>query len=770
VAKPIPPVVHGPVVEKAPVVQVSSVLANATVTILVGAGPVGSTIAPANGTVWVPVSGVVMEGQTIVATQQTSEGTSDPSPDGVLVVHLPKPLPSPVFESPMSTCMSQIRMGGLAPGAELTVLVNGDPTKVVVQTKSLRTDDYFDVAPAVGLPVGGKLTAVQVAGGVPPSPTVSSLKIETVVPVEGPLPAPGIGQPLSCGMTSMQLFGMVPAATFTFTNVGNSAAGLNVASAFSAWGAPPLRVGKLEAKQVMPRCQRDGTPVTIPVVPAPPPGPPKFVADICPEVGKVSLTNLVPGARLTLLIRTFEAATPANFSESAFLDAGVSGTDEDFNFDAAALAPPPDRIAVLTARMTMCDSVGPLAVPVKLATAGAAASPTFGAPLFDCARFVLINGAHVGALLRVFMADGVTPLGDSKIAANATVRLGVWFPLHAGMKVIIKQIGCGADATLGPERVNDLPNPLPVPAIVGPVRPGAPLIDIVEGIPGAIVHLFVNNVWRTSLEVPAKKMQIPAGLPPLADHDTLWTVQTLCDRMSNLEGHPTVVTLGTMSVAVTPSPVTRGISTSVTVSAKDVETGAAIVGGTVTVGGSVASTTGVAFNLLAKPGFPTPIAGVVRQAPAYADAPFGIPLIDPPPPPPPTGKLTLNIGNPTIAIGALTITSATWTIQPAWGAPAISASGVTATVSIPAPPAGTATPNKRVDVTLACQATANGYINGYAFSGLLTCQNGAPNPVGIAWSGSNLAAGWLAFLDMPVADTGQPFIVVTMKWISTVPA
>jgi hypothetical protein len=242
-AKPLPPVVHGPVVEKSPVVQVSSVLANATVRLVVGGTPAGSTTAPANGTVWVLVSGVLMEGQTVVATQQTPEGTSDPSPDAVLVVRVPKPLPSPVFISPMSICMSQIRVGGLAPGAELTVLVDSDPSKKVVQTKCLRTDDYFAVDLAVGLPLGSKLTAVQVAPGVPPSPTVTSLKLEKVVPAEGPLPAPGIVQPLSCGMTSLQLFGMVPAATFEFKNAGNSAGTLNVASAFTAWGAPPLREG-----------------------------------------------------------------------------------------------------------------------------------------------------------------------------------------------------------------------------------------------------------------------------------------------------------------------------------------------------------------------------------------------------------------------------------------------------------------------------------------------------------------------------------------------
>ncbi len=134
-----------------------------------------------------------------------------------------------------------------------------------------------------------------------------------------------------------------------------------------------------------------------------------------------------------------------------------------------------------------------------------------------------------------------------------------------------------------------------------------------------------------------------------------------------------------------------------------------------------------------------------------------------------TGKLTLNIGNAVIVPGALQITSATWTITPAWGASAMTASGATAVVTIPKPPAGTPAPNARVDVSLAAKATANGAINGYYFSGVFSCLNGPPNPVGVAWSGSYLAAGWLAFLDMAVDENGTPQIVVTLKWISTVP-
>ncbi len=477
----------------------------------------------------------------------------------------------------------------------------------------------------------------------------------------------------------------------------------------------------------------------------------------------------MPGSRLTLILQLTDNASPASVTERTIVDAGVSKPQEEFFFDAANLAPPPGKTATLTAYMTQCNTVGPKAAPAKLAAASPVSALSFGAPLFDCARFLLVHGAHVGALLQPFEDDGVTPIGDSTIAAEPTIRLGTWFPLHAGTKVVVKQVGCGANASIGPEPVQSLPNPLPIPRIVGPVRPGAALVEVRDTIPGASVHLLVNNAWRVMVEAPDKEMQLPAGLPPLTNDDKLWAVQTLCNRMSSLEGHPTAVTQGTMVIGVSPKPVTRGVDTLVTVSAKDKDTGAAIVGALVSVGGASAGTTGTAFHLLAKAGTGSPIPGVVRQQPAYADAPFGIDLVDPQPSPPATGKLTLNIGNPTIVIGALQITSAMWTITPAWGAPTLTASGTSAVVTIPKPPAGTPPPNARVDVSLAAQATANGAVNGYLFSGVLNCLNGPPSPVGVAWSGSNLAAGWLAFLEMPVDDDGNVYLVVTLKWISTVP-
>jgi hypothetical protein len=41
--------------------------------------------------------------------------------------------------------------------------------------------------------------------------------------------------------------------------------------------------------------------------------------------------------------------------------------------------------------------------------------------------------------------------------------------------------------------------------------------------------------------------------------------------------------------------------------------------------------------------------------------------------------------------------------------------------------------------------------------------------VGVGFTGSNLAAGWLAFIQMPVDANGNPILVVVVQWISTVP-
>ena len=330
-------------------------------------------------------------------------------------------------------------------------------------------------------------------------------------------------------------------------------------------------------------------------------------------------------------------------------------------------------------------------------------------------------------------------------------------------------ISAELDGEAGPAVVDSLPSPFPVPQIERPVRPHASTVHIHGIVPGARVHLLVNNRVRVSLDSPSRELFISPGFPPLADRDGLWAVQTLCDKRSSLEGVQVPVEKGRLKVNVSPSPVERGKSTLVTVTAQDADTGAAVVGATVSLNGSAVGVTGTAFAFAPALGQPNP-SGVVSSPVAYIDEPFTITLKDPPPKEP--AKLFLNVGPSTLVIGALQLSSAKWMVQTGWGSPTINATGINTVVPVPDPPAGTPAANKIVRITLACEAKANGWINGYAYSGTFTCHNrpGSPDPVGVAWDGKNWSVSWLALFDQFLDGNGVPTIIVTVGWTATVAA
>ncbi|MDK1494409.1 hypothetical protein QN219_31165 [Sinorhizobium sp. 7-81] len=122
---PLPPIVHGPITRFSPSVRVTGVLADATVEIFADGGQIGKSVAGSNGTVWVTIFDTPIAGQLITAVQTTTDGSSAPSPQGVPVIDVPNPLPTPVFGSPLTTAMSAVRLSGLVPGASVTISNNG---------------------------------------------------------------------------------------------------------------------------------------------------------------------------------------------------------------------------------------------------------------------------------------------------------------------------------------------------------------------------------------------------------------------------------------------------------------------------------------------------------------------------------------------------------------------------------------------------------------------------------------------------------------------
>jgi hypothetical protein len=253
---------------------------------------------------------------------------------------------------------------------------------------------------------------------------------------------------------------------------------------------------------------------------------------------------------------------------------------------------------------------------------------------------------------------------------------------------------------------------------------------------------------------------IPTADLALAENDQLWAVQTLCAKQSTLEGHATVVKKGNMALEVQPSTVQRGTTASVTVRARDAETGAPIAGAQVLLNSGLVGQTGVAFNFSPALGQANP-AGLVKEPVAHNDATFTITLVDPPPPP--KGKLYLNVGPTTLIPNQLRLVSASWTVATLWTpVQSFSAASPNAFVTLPDPPPAPA--DRRVSVVLATTWEVAGTINGIPFAHQQFKGHMNPNPTLLAWTGKDLTAGWLVQWGIEYDGAGNPWLIVVTNY------
>jgi hypothetical protein len=380
-AKPLPPIVHGPITPSTPPVLVTAVASNATADLLVAGASIGSAASISGGTLWVPIAGAIVAGQMVTALQSTSGGASDESAQPVAVVDVPIPPPAPVFVSPLSTCMSMLRLDGLVPGALVLVRQGGT---VVGKTVAGRPSDFVAIDPGASLTAGARLEATQeivVGGATQVSPPVLSLPIEGTNQ-EKPLPPPGIGQPVTACRTSLDFFGMTPSADVTVENEGATMQWLNVASAYNGWGAQPQKQGKLVAKQRFPRCKMESAETIVQFGPPKAPGQPVIQAKPCPKLRKVHLSGLEPNAVVVLSTVTPDPSTPGAVIVTPTGEATASSGSEDFDLPFGIEPVTSTGAAVqLTARQTLCGLPSIDAVWVGFATPGGPFGVTITAPI-----------------------------------------------------------------------------------------------------------------------------------------------------------------------------------------------------------------------------------------------------------------------------------------------------------------------------------------------------------------------------------------------------
>jgi len=759
--RPLPPIAHGPIRPSTPSDRVTAVAAGATVELISNGSTVGDAFSDSGGTLWVPLATPLNPGDTIVARQSNADGTSDDSAQPVSVVSSPDPLPAPIFASPLSTCMSSLLLDGLEPGATVRVRHGATIVGTTVATQPLTS---VGILPGVSLSTGNQLQAEQELvfnGTTITSPTVWSLPLP-LANREQPLPAPGISPPVTACQTWLNFTGMTPSADVTIDNEGLTAQWLNVATAYNGWGAPPFQEGKLVAKQRFPRCSLESPETVVTVGPATAPGKPSIQADPCPSTRRVRIDGLTPNAVVVISTVVPHDTVPGMVVVTPIGEATASVSSEDFDLLLGISTVTASGVPVkLTARQTFCGLPSLDANWITFATPGGPfGPPAVTTPVYECSRRLFVTGAHPSSLLQPRYADSDEPIGDAVMAVGATMSLALWSPLAPGRKVLVRQIGCDADGDSPTAPVTDLPEPLPVPKIVEPVRPKATGVTVVDCIPGARVHLLVDNVVRKSIDTYDPVTVIPTADLALGERQSLWAIQTMCTKTSNFEGHPTVVTRGDIAVSVSPATVQRGSTASVTVSAKDAETTEPINGAQVFLNGSLVGQTGVAFSYSPALGQANP-SGTVKEPVAHNDATFSITLVDPPPQP--KGKLYLNVGPTVLIPDVLKLVSASWTVSTMWSpVQTLTASGANSFVELPNPALSPA--DQRVSVTLQTTWEVAGWINGIPFTHQTFSGHMNPNPTLLAWAGTDLTAGWLVQWGIEYDDAGNPWLLVVTNY------
>lgn len=293
-----------------------------------------------------------------------------------------------------------------------------------------------------------------------------------------------------------------------------------------------------------------------------------------------------------------------------------------------------------------------------------------------------------------------------------------------------------------PRGVEPLPNPLPTPEVVAPIRPGAGFVTVKKALPGALVQLMVNNLARSpGVEVWSDPASVWVPPPSLADQQSVLAVQFLCDKSSVREGRGTTVTRGQLKVDVAPGTVTRGATSQVTVTAKDADTGAPV-NAQILLNGAPVGWSGQPFAYAPKLGDPPP-AGVAREPVGYFDRTFSIALSDP------MWTLTLGVSPPVLFFHALKITidKVTFVVTPDWN-PALAktlvgqASGTTpslaASTLLPVPTGSV----KTVSVAMTYQwSTPGGAVDEYHTADAASGAEAAA--VKVAYANKDHSVGWL---------------------------
>ena len=761
---PLPPVIHGPVTPITPELLASGVLKDAKVTIVAKQGAsektLGTGIANAPGDLWIKLTQKPTVGWEVSALQERGGEQSEPSPQPIVVIDTPLPLATPIIVSELNTCMADVLVDGLTPGA--TVIASIGSTSLA-NTSVTRTTQWIGLDPKAAIPHGAVLEIYQqvksggqtVKSPVAKSLPISSLKLEKLEP-------PVIAPPLQGCQTSIDVATVTPGSVFRYENEGMSGTTVSPAASFRGIGFP-LTPGKLIAVQHMPRCKLKSKEAIYTVDPVGAPPQPIIQHSICQKVPCFIASQLIPGA--TLVIVRYVNFPGGSKQFGADHEFGVGNETETIYLGSKGMElTDPGGPVTFGVYQRLCGVIGKSTEVAIAVTGGPYSAPKVVEPVYSCVHALRVTGAHPGAWIQAIDATTKNPLSDLVVTPAGDFLLKLWFPTIAGASIFVRQAGCNADGDSQPVTVKKLPSKLPPPKIKNPVRPGTNVVQLSGVLPGARVFLFVDGVVRAQSECWSDTPTLYIAGVALKEGQKLFAMQTLCDQWSNAEGPSVSVTKGNMNVSVSPSgAIARGVTSQITVSATDADTHAPIALGQILLKGQPIGTTDLPFAYTPPANELSPVPGEVREDVGHYPAAFQIPLTDP-------NWILRNIAAPTTHLvdGTLqvTIEEATWIITPDWDPSQKKTITKPATppniyidTSLPTPPGNVKTLHVQLE-KLKC-STPGGYAFTYVFyPGVFW---GIGDTANVAYTGKSLKVSWLIVIEVLKDQYGKPYILPRAK-------
>jgi hypothetical protein len=557
----LPPQVLGPVYVSNSSVTVAGALDGAEVTLFQNGKPLKKAVVVAGGSANIAVQADELILGAMLTAAQSYEGiSSEVSRFPQQVIALPDPPPPLAILSQAHLCMDGLLVGGTIKGATVELLYKG---KVISMTGGSGTHATLPVQKDEKLSQGEHVSVRQrygVNGVGVNSPEVRSLPMHEVYlpePVKDgySLPAPIIEGPVFACDTAVTIRGIVPGATLEFFN-GHQIESYGYQGQNLRIAVPPLEAGtKLHAVQRFVRCGMESLPsaeltvskateVRAPVVHEP----------VCPNAPRVTLSKLRPGAQVVIISR-YEK--DAHSSEYRYWQATALGETQSFDLPRDlqdGMSGPPQAIS---AYQENCDGIKSTYAAYVAFTKPGAASLSLG-KLTECQRVVRVGTKQPGVTVQLLSGDDGQPIANPETSYDSYVDIELYRPLRDGEVVVAQANGCGDGHLVKTDRQVESLDDLPAPNVDPVLREWMNFVNVDDCIPGARVHVFVNEVWRGSAD--AAGSTCPVNVGPLRFKESVTAIQALCTQTSPFS-LPVEVDKGYMASKQYPRLIVRGPNT-----------------------------------------------------------------------------------------------------------------------------------------------------------------------------------------------------------------